>query len=221
MTFTDFTLWLSRLAAFFALAAFAAQLWRFSRLPRPADFAPPRGSAARGVLYAFTLGMAPWAKESTRLHTLAYLRGVAFHLAIFFGLAVFLAYPWLLSAAPAMRQLLAFLLGAGALLGLAGLAARRIEPNLRLLSSPDDLFAVSLVTLFLAAGGLGLAAPGLASLFYLISAGLLLYAPLGKIRHSIYYPLSRLYFGRFVGRRGVLPHSRPAGLEKAEVTNGG
>lgn len=46
------------------------------RLPFRTDVAPAKGSSARRVLYAFTTGMAPWAKERARIHWLAYIRGI-------------------------------------------------------------------------------------------------------------------------------------------------
>ena len=75
-------------ALVFSVAAFAWRLRAFRGLARPADRAVPKGRPGLGVLYAYTLGMAPWAKESTRRHLLAYLRGVAFHLGIFLGLGL-------------------------------------------------------------------------------------------------------------------------------------
>src|SRR5512140_341464 len=47
------------------------------------DLSRPKGDARRGMLYAFTLGMAPWEKESTRLHWIAYVRGILFHVGTF------------------------------------------------------------------------------------------------------------------------------------------
>jgi hypothetical protein len=44
---------------------------------RKRELARPAGSRWRGFLYAFTLGMAPWGKESARRHWVAYLRGAA------------------------------------------------------------------------------------------------------------------------------------------------
>ena len=52
----------------FSIVAFAWKLRVFTRLPRPVDRALPKGSIASGVLYAYTLGIAPWSKESTRRH---------------------------------------------------------------------------------------------------------------------------------------------------------
>jgi hypothetical protein len=41
---------------------------------------------------------------------------------------------------------------------------------------------------------------------YIISAITFVYVPLGKIRHCLYFFFSRIFFGKFFGRRGVLPH---------------
>ncbi|HJW90025.1 MAG TPA: hypothetical protein VJ436_05240 [Anaerolineales bacterium] len=198
-------------ALVFSVAAFAWRLRAFRGLARPADRAVPKGRPGLGVLYAYTLGMAPWAKESTRRHLLAYLRGVAFHLGIFLGLGILLASPWL-GAAPALWKSVpavgAFM---GALFGLAGFAARFFEHNLKALSTRDDYAAVLLVSLFLGSAGLWLVAPASLPVFYLLSAVMLVYAPFSKIRHCIYYASSRLFFGRFFGTRAVLPHGQQLG----------
>ena len=70
---------LAALALTFAVIAFGRRLQAFSQLARPVDRARPKGNLQTGVLYAYTLGMAPWSKESTRRHAVAYLRGVVFH----------------------------------------------------------------------------------------------------------------------------------------------
>jgi hypothetical protein len=98
------------------------------------------------------------------------------------------------------------LTGLGAVFGAVGLAVRILDPNLRRLSTLDDLASVALVSLFLAAAVGALRAPAALPGFYLVTIALLLYAPLSKIRHCLYFAFSRIHFGRFVGRRGVLPH---------------
>src|SRR5574341_246492 len=82
------------LALIFAIAALAARARGTALRPFSPDRAPAKGNPQRGILYAFTLGMMPWAKESTRRHMLAYLRGIAFHVGIFAGLAALVASPW-------------------------------------------------------------------------------------------------------------------------------
>lgn len=192
----------------FSLLAFAGRVRAFNRLARPADRAVPKGSRRAGLAYAFTLGMAPWAKESTRRHMLAYLRGVAFHLGIFLGLGILLASPWLGQLPALWRSLLGMGAALGALLGLAGFAARFLEHNLKALSTPDDYASVLIVSLFLASASLWLFVPATLPFFYLVSAAMLVYAPFSKIRHCIYYAYSRMFFGKFVGSRAVLPHSQ-------------
>ncbi len=197
---------LAAFALVFSLSVFAYRLRRFNALGRPVNRTTPKADPRRGVLYAFTLGMAPWAKESTRRRPVVYLRGIAFHAAIFLGLGLFLLSPWLGAFSLPLRYALAAGAGLGALLGLAGFAARRMEPDLKALSTPDDYFAVLLVSAFLGALAAALIDLARLPLFYAVSALMFVYAPLGKIRHCLYYAYSRLFFGKWVGRRGVLPH---------------
>lgn len=186
--------------------------WRHLSLrPLPVDRTPAKGNPGRGVAYALTLGMAPWSKESTRLHAVAYMRGVGFHLAVFLGLAAVAASPWWPIVPGQVRLGVAVVLAAGAILGIAGSLMRLIELHLRTVSTPDDHFAVAWVTVFLAVTATALWNAAFAVPMYLVTALMLAYVPLGKIRHCLYFFVSRVFFGRFVGRRGVLPH--PARLE--------
>jgi len=201
------------LAAFvFAVLAFSVR-WRATmRRTSPLDRAPLKGQARSGVVYAFSLGMMPWAKESTRRHLVAYLRGIGFHVGIFSGLLALLVSPaWPRLPAPALAAL-AVATALGALFGAAGEVMRWAERNLRQLSTPDDHASVILVTVFLAATCAALIDASWMPAMYLGGALMLLYAPLGKIRHCIYFFLSRLFFGLFIGRRAILhPHTAPSG----------
>lgn len=214
MSLELFTQIIAGLALAFTVVAFAGRLRAFNRLARPVDRSAPKGNTAAGVRYAFTWGMAPWAKESTRRHFAAYLRGIAFHLAIFLGLALLLVSPWWRLIPWVVRVGLAALTGLGAVLGFAGFVARFVEPTLKALSAPDDYFAVALVSLFLATETVALIGLAWLPIFYLISALLLVSAPLGKIRHCLYYAYSRLFFGKLMGRRAILPHHQQTGASK-------
>jgi nitrate reductase gamma subunit len=191
-----------------SVIAFAWRLKIFHQLNRPVDRAPARGRVGSGIAYAYTLGMAPWAKESTRRHWLSYMRGVVFHLGIFLGLALLLASPWLGGLPFFWRIILGVGAGFGAILGLLGFVARLVERNLKSLSTPDDYFSVLLVSLFLASASIWLFNPASLPLFYLISAAMLVYAPFSKIRHCIYFAYSRLFYGKVVGSRAIFPHSQ-------------
>ena len=176
------------------------------RRPLPADKSPLKGNPAQGIAYAFTTGMLPWAKESTRIHRIAYLRGIGFHIGIFAAIGALLVSPfWSLLPQPLALLLVAVLL-AGSLLGAAGGVMRIAEKNLRGLSLPDDHFAVWVTTLFMAVTALGVLNPAMRPTMYFIAAITFIYLPVGKIRHCLYFFFSRSFFGKFFGRRAVYPH---------------
>lgn len=208
MTFLLFTQVLAVCAALFSIAGFAIRLRMFTQLPVPIDRSPLKGDPQAGINYALTQGMMPWAKESTRRHAVAYLRGVGFHLVVFLVLVLFLASPWLGLLSGNLRLLLAVICGLGSLLAFLGFLSRFMERGLRSLSTPDDYFAVLLVSLFLASASAMLVTTSLLPLFYITAALTFIYMPLGKIRHCLYFAFSRIFFGRFFGRRAVLPHNQ-------------
>ena len=195
---------LALFALVFSLAAFGSRWAQMQRLPFAKDKSVPKDSASHGILYAFTLGMAPWAKESTRRHMIAYLRGIAFHIGIFAGLAALLASPWFGSMPSIILMLFAVVTGLGALMGVAGGVMRIAEHNLKAISTPDDHAAVWLVSLFLVAMTLALLSPTFLPAMYVVAAAMLVYAPLGKIKHCIYFYFGRLFYGLHIGRRGIV-----------------
>ena len=173
----------------------------------PADNSPIKGNLSHGIMYAFTTGMMPWAKESTRIHMLAYLRGIGFHVGVFAAIGAVIVSPFWNWLPPFLSATLFWVLTLGAVLGAAGGIMRIAEHNLRGLSLPDDHFAVWLTTLFLTLAGLAILNDMFMIPMYIVSAITFVYVPLGKIRHCLYFFFSRLFFGRFFGRRAVFPHS--------------
>ncbi len=172
--------------------------------PYKQDLSRTRGNVDQALLYAFTLGMAPWEKESTRLHWMAYVRGILFHVGAFVAIGVFLVSPWL-AAIPFFLSLVAMLVTAvGAVAGFAGIGMRLAEENIRVLSLPDDYFAVFLTSLFVALAFAVLLWPVALPAFYVVAALLFVYIPFGKIRHCIYFFYSKFFFGQSFGQRGVI-----------------
>ena len=203
----------SQILALFGLLVAVYGIYRryleTSRRVLPADRSPLKGVPSHGISYAFTTGMMPWAKESTRIHMIAYLRGIGFHVGIFAGLGALVISPFRGLLPSLLTTLLVIVLGIGAFLGAAGGVMRIVEHNLRGLSIPDDHFAVWLVTLFMVAAALAVWNASFLIPFYVISAVMLVYLPLGKIRHCLYFFFSRIFFGKFFGRRAVFPHPEP------------
>ena len=191
------------LAALLVAAAWLALARRSLGSVRVQLFAPPRGSAARGVRYAFTAAFLPGAKESASGHLPTYLAGIVYHGGIFAMLAR-LALTLLAVAPPVLvDRALAWLFALALGCGLALLVKRQVRPALRALSVPDDLIANVLVDAALALGLAAALAPGATAAFQLAGAALLLYAPLGKLRHMLFLVTSRRLWGGYYGRRGV------------------
>jgi hypothetical protein len=191
-------------AIFICVLGIGLRLRSIFNRPYQRDLSRPQGNPLSGILYAFTLGMAPWEKESTRIHWLAYLRGILFHIGIFAALGILALSPWL-SRLPSWVTWSAIVMtGSGALAGFAGIAMRQVEANLRALSLLDDYLSVFITSLFTGLAFLVLLVPGSLALFYIVTALMLIYIPISKIRHCVYFFFSKFIFGRNFGHRGVI-----------------
>lgn len=177
--------------------------------PQKPDLTRAKGDPNSGAAYALTLGMSPAAKESTRQHFFSYLRGVLFHLGIFAGILTLALGGYVSVLGPAGPAVLTATCLLGFLCGLGGLAERAFNKKMKLLSTPDDWFAASLVTAFCGLAALALLQPATAAVFYLAASLLFLYLPFSKIVHAVYFFFSRYYFGRHFGHRGVLGSRLP------------
>lgn len=132
------------------------------------------------------------------MNPVSYAAGIAYHL----GIAAAFARVFIPSRALSALALL------GAVAGCALLAKRIVKPHLRGLSNADDFVSNLLATGFAA---LAAGAPATSRLLPWALAALLVYIPLGKIRHCVFFFLSRYHLGAFFGRRGTFP---PVGQER-------
>ncbi len=172
-------------------------------------FAPSAGDAAAGVRYAFTWAMAPQAKESVRDNPLSYAAGMAYHGGVFAAFALLaLRLMGLNLGGLHLSRILACVTLAGALGGLALLAKRLLKAHLRGLSCPDDYLSNLLATAFAALAGAAVLEPALETAWMGVAIALLVYLPLGKIRHCVFFFSTRYHSGAFFGRRGVFPPGR-------------
>lgn len=172
------------------------------------DVAPSRGSLVRGVTYAFSLGMAPWAKESTRRHLIAYVRGIVFHTGVFGALGLLVVSAWMWEWPEAFRVSFAAVLAVGAVAAVGGFWIRIRDEALRRVSTPDDYFSLSLVTVFIALASTACVVESFVPGFWIVSGITLGYLPISKLKHSIFFFYTRFQFGTFFGHRGVLKSSR-------------
>jgi len=182
-------------AALWCALLLGAQLAGARARGRRRLFAPASGDPGAGVRYAFTGALLPNAKESVRRHPGAWAAGVLYHAG--------LAAAFLRTAFPARP--LPVLALAGALAGCVLLARRMAEPHLRGLSNADDFVSNALATAFMGLAAASAALPGAARALPWACAALLVYVPLGKLRHAVFFFLSRYHLGAFFGRRGSFP----------------
>ncbi len=189
------------LAAAWCAVALAVAFGRARAFGTRRLFAPPSGDAQAGVRYAFTKGMAPQAKESVRMNPVSYLAGMLYHTGVFAAFALLVMH---LAGGGGSRVLAVLALG-GSLGGCALLFKRALKPHLRGLSCVDDYLSNGLATAFAALAGLAVFVPGLTLPWLLETTALLIYVPLGKIRHCVFFFSTRYHSGAFFGRRGVFP----------------
>ncbi len=188
------------------VALYLLRLAVLLRRRRARDLASnPKGEIWRGTVDAFVTIVVPWKMESTRKHGLRYVEFAVFHLGVFVNilLSFVLAYaPGVLSAP--VRGVVFVLLAASLAAGGLRLYRRASRPEMRIISSPDDYIALGMVLLFLLTGLLSLLGWGPGTIAYFVIAALfLVYEPFSKIRHYIYYPFARYFYGAAAGRRGV------------------
>lgn len=171
----------------------------------------PAGQPA-GVVVSSLLAVAkPWTREGSNRNPVFYVQFVLFHLgaAAAISLTYFIPYrPELLKYGLFMRTL-QITLGAAFVVGLLRLYRRLAEPSLRMISTPDDYFALIMMTAFYAAA---LGAISVNSLmmgngplwaFFLMAAFFHFYVPFSKIIHYLYYPFTRYYLGKTMGHRNI------------------
>ena len=173
-----------------------------------------RGSATprASILYSWFNVAQPWAMESTRTKMFLYIQFVIFHVGVVAAIALSFIIPYfpgLLESAAAVKTIQA-LCFAAFLVALLRVFRRFGSKHMRAISTPDDYFSLFLLTVwFLFAG---LAAPNnyaggetILMIYFWMTAFFLVYVPFSKISHYLYYPFTRYYLGKTLGRRGVFP----------------
>lgn len=171
----------------------------------------------KGIVYSWGNIAMPWSMESTRRMFIFYFQFVIFHLAVAANIAMSFVIPY----APGLMKpmivvrLLQLLFAAAFAIGCFRMYRRLTTPSIRIISTPDDIFSLALLTVWSAVSFF--AAPNRPDLgegplmaYFIMTAFFLVYVPFSKISHYLYYPFTRFYFGRTMGHRGVYPMKRSA-----------
>jgi hypothetical protein len=197
--------WMALAALGICLAVLLMHFIRLLRLGKPLEYSRPAGNTGKAIRYAFTGAMNPTRKESAFLHLPTYIAGLFYHMGTFLSLFLFFfILTGLMPEGWLAKGILAFLcISAGS--GTAILIKRIVRKELRSLSNPDDFISNFLVTLFQIMTLVILFLPIVQSSYYLLYTLLMLYIPVGKLRHTVYFFAARYHLGYFFGWRNVWP----------------
>ena len=150
--------------------------------------------------------------ESTSKNLYFYTEFLIFHIAVALtiGSTFFIPLaPKLMT--PAVTTVIMVFMGLAFLIGLRRIYRRFTVPEIRIISSPDDFFAIILMTIFFGVGFItmwlwqqGQAETPWMWIFFLMTTFFLIYVPFSKISHYVLYPFGRVNFGMIFGGRGIL-----------------
>ncbi len=198
-------------ALFFLLLVYVLRLFWLFRFRPMRERTIPAGNPRRGAALSLMNVAMPWAMESTRKRMGFYAQFVIFHL----GVAAAIGATFIIPYSPgwfdraSVVRLFQMILAAAFGVGIWRLYRRVFDPRMRLISSLDDYFSLTLMILYFAVAFL--AVPNdyhrrewPLMLFFGLTAFFLIYVPFSKICHYLYYPFSRYFLGRTMGHRGIL-----------------
>jgi hypothetical protein len=201
----DWYFWLAIISLSVCLLSCIYHSYRIISLGNPPEYARRAGHIGKAVRYSFTGAMSPRVKESAYLHLPTYLAGIIYHIGTFLAIFIFvlvLFNVWL--SGWIMWMLAAVFLSSG-ICGIGILIKRISKYELRSLSNPDDYISNILVTAFQFISALTLIDSSYLSVYYILTSALLLYFPLGKLKHAVYFFAARYHLGFFYGWRNVWP----------------
>ncbi|MEE4214221.1 MAG: hypothetical protein V2I34_04090 [Bacteroidales bacterium] len=181
---------------------------RLMRLGRPGDFSRKTGNTTRAIKYSFTGAMSPGKKESAYLHLPTYTAGLIYHTGTFLAIILFFFLLARFEAGTAATYIFSAILLAGALSGTGILIKRMAVSKLRNLSCADDYISNILVTAFQYVSILELTGLVPEAVYFMTASLLLIYVPLGKLRHLVYFFAARYQLGFFYGWRNAWPPSK-------------
>jgi hypothetical protein len=205
------------MALSFMALMYIIKIKQLLKKPFPPEKAEFKGDRVAGAISSLFNVLKPWDMESTRTRPYFYAEFVIFHIAVALTIGSTFFIPLVPSLmTPAVTKVIMLFMGLAFLIGVRRIIRRITVPEIRIISSPDDFFAITLMTLFFAVGFLamfrwlnGLPETRSMWVFFLMTTFFLIYVPFSKISHYVLYPFGRVNFGMIFGGRGVLNKSNP------------
>ncbi|NMC78730.1 MAG: hypothetical protein GYA59_05160 [Chloroflexi bacterium] len=203
------------------VAGMVYRLVRVILLGWKADRVPPRGSKVGGAVQSFLKGIiiwpfVPWLKNTFSRNPVTYLAGGLFHLGLFVVLLLWTAHMLVWKSLlgfgwPTLPLPIVDWLAARAIIAMIALFINRlVNPVLRLISGPAEwlnlIFVfLPMVTGYIMTHHLWFRYEVLFSLHMLSVDMLLIWIPLSRISHFMFYFFSKAIHGADFGKRAVAP----------------
>lgn len=197
--------WLALASLAICLSSCLYHFVKLIRLGKPTDYAKPVQGAGSAVKYSFTGAMSPAKKESAFLHLPTYTAGIIFHIGTFLSIFLFFLILFKVEPTALLKWIFFGLLILSGICGLGILIKRIVKKELLVLSNPDDFISNILVTGLQLITAAALVTSVVMPWYFVWVSLLLLYLPLGKLKHTVYFFAARYHLGFFYGRRGVWP----------------
>ena len=201
----DWYYWLAIVSLSVCLLSCIYHAYRIISLGNPPEYARRAGNIGKAVRYSFTGAMSPKVKESAYLHMPTYFAGIIYHLGTFLAIFLFIASLFNIWSQGWFMWIEVAMLSAAGISGIAILIKRFSKHELRALSNPDDYISNILVTAFQFITVIAMVNPQYIPAYFIIVSLLMLYFPLGKLKHAVYFFAARYPLGLFYGWRGVWP----------------
>ena len=206
---TEIVMRVAHLALVFMVVVYVLRIRWILKFEAERDRTPARGVERKGIRHAYATLARPWDLPSTRRHWFRWLEFALFHLAVAITIALTFLIPYAprLVSPPTVTHFLQAVIALGALIGLSRLARRLVRPEMRVISSPDEIFSLVMLVVWMLAGVLAAPMRNESAIlaFFLLTTFFLIYVPFSKISHYIYWPFIRFYLGKQLGHRGVYP----------------
>ena len=179
---------------------------------RQAQTGTPDTTPQKGIIYSWANIAMPWAMESTRKKFILYVQFVIFHLGVVAAIGLTFVIPYFSELLMNRIIVIALqvIIGGACLVGVVRIIRRIFSKYMRAISSPDDYFSLFLLTIWFFFAALSVDIHETANetallIYFYMTTFFLLYVPFSKISHYLYYPITRYYFGKTMGYRGIYP----------------
>jgi hypothetical protein len=181
----------------------------------PTEKAELKGDRRDGAIHSLLNVLRPWGMDSTRNNLYFYMEFMVFHVAVALTIGSTFFIPFGIMS-KGLTIITMFFMASAFMIGLRRIHRRFTVEEIRIISTPDDVFAICLMTVFFFVGffALGMFLIGRPDtsymwIFFLMTTFFLIYVPFSKISHYVLYPFNRVMYGQIFGGRGVLNKNKP------------